>query len=189
VTFTFLPESGAPVTRVRQAPAGGRVTLNIEQQDPALASVAVATRVTSTQPIVVERAQYWPWTPDQWYEAHNSFGQTATATHWGLAERRVGGPEGYKTYILLANPGAWTATVTIGFLREGGAPLIMQFQVLPSSRFTVEVGGALVPEITDGAFGADILADMPIMVERAMYANANGQFWAAGTNATARRLP
>jgi hypothetical protein len=29
----------------------------------------------------------------------------------------------------------------------------------------------------------------PIAVERAMYSNANGQFWAAGTNAAATRLP
>ncbi len=98
-TITFLPAFGEPITKTRVVPAGGRVTLNIEQEDAALANGAVATTVTSTQPVVVERAMYWPFTPDQWYEAHNSFGLTGPATHWGLAEGRVGGPEEYQTFI------------------------------------------------------------------------------------------
>ena len=38
-------------------------------------------------------------------------------------------------------------------------------------------------------FGTVITSDNPIVVERAMYWNAAGQFWSAGTNATATRLP
>jgi hypothetical protein len=34
-----------------------------------------------------------------------------------------------------------------------------------------------------------IESTQPIVVERSMYANANGVIWAAGTNATATRLP
>jgi hypothetical protein len=191
VTFTFLPEAGASVTRAHQVPAGGRLTVNIETEDSALANLgAVGTRVTSTVPVVVERSQYWPFTPDQWYEAHNSFGQTETATQWGLAEGRVGGAAGYKTYVLLTNPdpGA-TAEVTLTFLREGDTPVVKAFTIAPASRLTVDVGSAQVPEITDGAFGTVIVSTRPISVERAVYANANGQFWAAGTNAAATRLP
>jgi hypothetical protein len=191
VTFTFLPEAGAPVTRVKQVPANGRLTVNIETEDPALASAgSVGTRVTSNVPVVVERSQYWPWGPDQWYEAHNSFGQTETAFHWGLAEGRVGGPDGYKTYILLANPHAIdTSYVTMSFFRENGRPPVSKrFVVPPSSRLTVDVGGAHVPEIADETFSVDITGPH-IAVERAMYSNANGQFWAAGTNAAATKLP
>jgi hypothetical protein len=173
-------------------PANGRLTVNIEQEDASLANLgAVGTRLTSTVPVVVERSQYWPWSPAEWYEAHNSFGETAAATHWGLAEGRVGGgAAGYRTYILLTNPdpGA-TAHVTMTFLRQDGTPVIKAFSVPPASRLTVDVGSAQVPEIIDGSFGADILSDVPIAVERAMYSNANGQFWAAGTNAAATRLP
>ena len=60
VTFTFLPSSGVPITRTKHIPAHGRLTVNIEQEDPALAHAAVATRITSDVPIVVERSQYWP---------------------------------------------------------------------------------------------------------------------------------
>jgi hypothetical protein len=140
--------------------------------------------------VVVERSQYWPWTPDQWYEAHNSFGQTETATHWGLAEGRVGGDGGYRTYVLLTNPnpGA-TAQATLTFLRESDTPVVKTFTIAPASRVTVDVGSTQVPEIINGSFGVEIVSTAPISVERAMYSNANGQFWGAGTNAAATRLP
>jgi hypothetical protein len=191
VTLTFLPERGSPVTRTRHVPANGRLTVNIEAEDAALANVSgVGTRVTSTVPIVVERSQYWPYAPSQWYEAHNSFGQTEAATHWGLAEGRVGGPAGYSTYVMLTNADATTAAeVSLKFLGENLAPIVKRFTVAPSSRLTVAVGGAQVPEITDGGFGVEIVSSLPVSVERAMYSSANGQFWAAGTLAAATRLP
>ena len=43
--------------------------------------------------------------------------------------------------------------------------------------------------LTDETFGAHITSSSPIVVERAMYSDANGQVWAAGTSATATRLP
>jgi hypothetical protein len=138
----------------------------------------------------VERAQYWPDPAPQWYEAHNSFGVTETATKWGLAEGRVGEAAGYTTYILLANPSANQASVTVTFLRESGTPIVKQFTVEPSSRFNVSVGaGGDVPELTNERFGALIESTAPIVVERALYANVGSQVWGAGTNATATRLP
>lgn len=64
-----------------------------------------------------------------------------------------------------------------------------EFTVQPASRFNVAVPSNQVPELTSGTFGVEITSDVPIVVERAMYNNANGQTWAAGTNTTATRLP
>jgi hypothetical protein len=72
----------------------------------------VATQLDSSQPIIAERAQYWPGTPDRWSEAHSSAGVMSAGHAWGLAEGRVGGPEEYQTYVLLANPGTTAAPVT-----------------------------------------------------------------------------
>jgi hypothetical protein len=189
-TVTFLPESGVPVVKTKTVPARGRLTINVEAEDQSLLNAAVATRVESTQPIVVERAQYWPDPAPQWYEAHNSFGVTEPAFGWGLAEGRVGGPQDYQTYILLANPGNAASTVQMVFLREGQTPVTKSFTVQPTSRFTVSTGpGSLVPELRNEQFGALIVSSEPIVVERAMYANAGGLTWSAGTNATATRLP
>jgi hypothetical protein len=191
VTFTFLPSSGAPVVRTKQIPANGRLTVNIEQEDPALANAAVGTRVSSSVPIVVERSQYWPGSPDRWYEAHNSVGQTAASQRWLLAEGRSGGPDGYQTYILLANPDpVQEAHVGLTFLRDDGPDVVgRSVSVPPASRVTVSVDPSQIPELTNARFGTSITSTVPIVVERSMYWNANGQFWAAGTNAAAARPP
>ena len=123
----YLPDTGAPIDKTYSVPAGQRLTVNIEGEDAALANAAVATQVTSTVPIIVERAQYWPDPAPNWYEAHNSFGVTSTATRWGLAEGRVGLDPAYQTYILLANPNTNAVDVTITFLREDGTTLIKNF--------------------------------------------------------------
>ena len=146
--------------------------------------------MTSTEPILVERAQYWPFTPDRWYEAHNSFGSTAVGTTWGLAEGRVGGPEGYQTYILLANANAAdTVQVRITFLRTNGTTVVKTFSVKPTSRLTVQVNS--LPELANESFGAliEVTGGPGIFVERAMYSDSKGVVFAAGTNALATRLP
>jgi hypothetical protein len=79
----------------------------------------VATQITSTLPVVAERSQYWSAVGGALNESHNSLGVTASATKWGLAEGRAGGPEGYQTYILLANAGTSPANVTLRFLGDG----------------------------------------------------------------------
>ncbi len=188
-TLTYLPSTGVPVVRTHAVPARRRVTINIADESSALADAAVATKVSADAPILVERSQYWP--QPTWEEGHNSFGETTLGTHWGLAEGRVGGANACQTFILLANPGTDAATVTVKFLRTTGTPITKTFTVKPTSRYTVAITGpgSDVPELANESFGAEIESTQPIMVERAMYSNANGIVWAAGTNATATRLP
>jgi hypothetical protein len=188
-TFTFLTDAGVTVMREKTVPANGRLTVNIEVEDPALANATVATTVTSSLPVIVERAQYWPFHPTQWFEAHNSFGVTATSTRWGLAEGESGGAQDKQTYILLANPNDTGASVSIEFLATDRS-FTQSFNVPAHSRFNVSVGpGLMVGEIRNESFGAVITSDQPIAVERAIYGNAAGLIWAAGSNATATPLP
>jgi Ca2+-binding RTX toxin-like protein len=191
VTVTYLPQNGVPVVRTKQVGPKQRATVNIQTEDASLANVAVATRVVSDVPLLVERAQYWPFDPAQWYEAHNSFGANAVGSKWGLAEGRVGGAAEYQTYILLANPSAAEASqVRITFLRTNGTTVVKTFTVAPTSRFNVQVNG-MVPELVNESFGAviEVTDGADIIVERALYSNANGVVFAAGTNALATRLP
>src|SRR5262249_40121683 len=149
----------------------------------------VSTQVDATQPVIAERSQYWP--HDAWYEAHNSAGETTAGTKWALAEGRVGGPNHAQTYILLANPGATPADVTLTFLRETATTVTKTVTVPPTSRLNIGVtgSGSDVPELADENFGTAIVSTQPIIVERSMYTDANGVIWAAGTNATGTRLP
>ncbi len=81
--------------------------------------------------------------------------------------------------------------MTITFLRDDPATNVTKhYFVDPQTRFNVPVGpGTSVPELTNEHFGALVTSDKSIAVERAVYWDANGQVWAAGTNATATRLP
>jgi hypothetical protein len=190
VTMTYLREGGGTVTTQKTIPPGTRLTINIATEDPRLAATSVATRVTSDVPIVVERAMYWPMTPASWNEASNAFGVTETALRWGLAEGRVGGPNGFGTYILVANPGVAAANITLTILRTTGATIVKTLAVPAGGRLTITTGpGSAVPELADESFGATIVSDRPVFAERAMYSNANNVFWAAGSAATATVLP
>jgi hypothetical protein len=110
---------------------------------------------------------------------------------WALAEGRVGGSNHAQTYILLANSGTLPADVTATFLREDGTTVVKTFTVAPTSRLNIAVTGkdSDVPELANENFGTVLIATQPIIVERSMYTDANGVTWAAGTNATAARLP
>jgi len=194
-TLTYLPASGPPIVKHVTVPAGQRITRNIAAEDPALESAAVGASVEADQPILVERSQYWPNPVPSWHEAHNSFGVTDAGTFWGLAEGGVGGPNNEQTYILLANPGATAADVTITFSVEFSpqnprTAVTKHFTVPPSSRFNVAITGpgSDVPELVDQKFGATIRSSQPIVVERSYYYDADGVTWAAGTNATAALL-
>ena len=190
VTFTFLRPDGATFTTIRTVEALSRLTVAIEDLDPALGNTAVSTTVTSSLPVVVERAMYWPGSATTWAEAHNSFGSVETGTRWGLAEGRAGGPESFETYILVTNTSSGTADVKVTFLRTDGPPLERYYTVQPSSRFDVAVGVSDA-ELEGMQFGAVIesLNGALLAVERAMYWNAIGNAWAGGTNASAVRLP
>jgi Ca2+-binding RTX toxin-like protein len=191
VTLTYLTGTGGSVTRSRVIQPNSRLTVNVEYEDATLSNAAVSTTVTSDVPVIAERAMYWPGVGAEWYEAHNSFGATAVGTKWGLAEGRIGMADGFDTYILLANSSTTTAAqVQITFLRAAGAPVVKTYTVNPSSRFNVQIA-TQVPELVNETFGAliEVTSGPGIAVERAMYSNAVGQIWAAGTNALAARLP
>ena len=62
-TFTFLTDAGRHGDARENSPCqrpACTVNIEVEASPPALANAAVATTVTSLLPIIVERAQYWP---------------------------------------------------------------------------------------------------------------------------------
>ena len=185
VNVRHFTADGSIIKRTHHVPASQRLTINLEAEGSAeLTNTSVSTLITSTVPVIVERTLYWPGSPSQWTGAHSSVGANVVSQTWGLAEGRVGGPEHFQTYILLANVGLVGATTTIRFVPEDGTPFDRVFIVPALSRVTVGIGpGTDVPELQDRGFGAYITSTAPIAVERSMYWDANGVVWAAGTNA------
>ncbi|MCU0257148.1 MAG: hypothetical protein MUF60_10415 [Vicinamibacterales bacterium] len=174
--------------------ASSRFNIWVDYEDETLANTAVSTTIRSTNgvPIIVERSMWWPGDWTTWYEAHNSAGATTTGTRWALAEGEVNPGANLETYILVANTSTSPADVKVTLLFEGGASVERDYLGIPArSRFNVPVGLDF-PAAAGKRFGAlvESLGGTPaqIVVERAIYWDALGQFWASGTNALATKL-
>jgi autotransporter-associated beta strand protein len=193
VTVTFLLPSGATVVRNYTISARSRFNIWVDLEDPQLADTQVSTTVSSTNgiPVVVEHAMWWPGEPATWHEAHNSAGATTTGTQWALAEGEEGGIRNLETYILIANTSSFLGTAQVTLLFEDGTTAGKLFALNPTSRLNVSVR-AEFPVALGRRFGAIVqsLGATPaqLVVERAMYSDALGVHWAAGTNALASKL-
>jgi hypothetical protein len=193
VQFDYLLTNGQVVTRTRTIAANSRLTLNVAAEAPELASANMSTVVTATNsvPIVVERAMWWP-AGFSWQEAHNSPGEIVTGTRWAVAEGESGGAQGTQTFLLIANTSTFAGSARVLLLFEDGTTAERVFSLPANSRTNVFVGGEF-PAAANRRYGALIESQggtpAQIVVERAMYANANGITWAAGTNALATKLP
>ena len=194
IEATYLLPDGTTISRPHTVAGNSRYNIWVDFEDARLANTAVSTtiRVTNAVPVIVERSMWWPGTSATWAEAHNAPGATATATRWALAEGEVGGTRGVETYILIANTSPQTGDVKVTLLFEDGTMAERTFAVAGNSRFNVdprsEFGAA-----ADRRFGALVesvgATPAQLVVERAMYWDAAGQRWAAGTAALGTRLP
>jgi hypothetical protein len=188
---TYLLEGGANVEKTYVIPAFSRHTLNVALEDPLLAATPVATKVESMngQPVVVERAMWWPH-GEVWRESHASVGSTVTGVKWALAEGESGGPpDNTRTYVLVANTSPTMAQVRLTLLfSDGRAPMTTTQPVLPNSRKTFDIGAIFDIGFTSYGMVIESTTGEQIVVERAMYSDSEGVFWAAGTDALATRL-
>lgn len=191
VDAAYLLPGGMMVTKTYTIPADSRFNIWVDYEDARLADTAVSTTIRSTNgvPIIVERAMWWP--DGGWHEAHNSPGATATGTTWALADGEVGGSRGVDTYVLVANTSSTAGQVRVTVLYENGTSAERTFAVAGNSRFNVDVRTEF-PAALGTRFGTIVesLGETPaqIVVERAMYWNAGGQRWSAGTSALATKL-
>jgi hypothetical protein len=86
----------------------------------------------------------------------------------------------FSLFFLLENPAATPANVTLTHLLEGGAPPVSySIPVPPATRRTVFVND--VPGLATAALSTIVSSDVPIVAERAMYANTTDRLWEGGT--------
>lgn len=202
VRATYLLNSGATYTKTYTVPAGSRFNIWVDDetipgQGKPLADAALSVRleVTSGPPVVAERSMWWPGPSSAtWLEAHNVLGSTVAAPRWAFAEGAVSGaPGNTDTYLLISNATAGAATVKVTLLfGDATAAPSKTYTVAATSRFNVNVR-AEFPGALDKGFGAIVESidtpAVPIVVERAVYNDANGVHWAAGTAALGTPIP
>jgi hypothetical protein len=193
VKASFLLPDGTTVEKSYVVEGNSRFNIWVDYADPRLAKTDVSTSIESVNgvPLVVERTMWWGGR-SHWVEAHNAPATTVTAARWALAEGETGGAQHLATYVLLANTSTHSGDVRVRLLFEDGTTVARDYTVQARSRFSVDVAGQF-PEAVGRRFGAIIesLGATPaqLVVERAMYWDANGEFWAAGTDALATPLP
>jgi hypothetical protein len=202
VRLTYLLTDGDTLEKTYVVAANSRFTVSVDNEEiPAgsgqrpLDNAAVSTVVESLNgvPIIAERSMWFPATPaGAWTEAHNSPGATAVGPRWAVAEGEAGGPAGVQTYVLIANTSTFAGSARVTVVYEDGTSSVQTLTLPPRSRTNVDIVGAFSGAI-DRRFGVIVesLGTTPaqLVVERAMYANAGGVVWAAGTNALGSRLP
>ena len=193
VTARYLKPDGSVVVKTYQVPENSRFNIWVDYEGAELADTAVATtfEVTNGVGVVIERALWWGGDITQWYEGHNSAGAQATGTKWGLADGEVDASNGTETYILIGNTSLTTGTARVTLVFEDGTQQSRDFALPASSRTNVAVSVEF-PSAAGKRFGAivDSIGATPanLVVERAMFNDAGGVTWAAGSNAFGTRL-
>jgi len=138
--------------------AHSRFTIHV---DDILPAQSVSTEIQSTDPVVVERAQYL----NDMKSGTCSIGAVSTSRTWYLAEGYT--DQGFEDWVLIQNPQATYNNVTVTFMESSGANTVKQYLLPPESRFTVLVDGYLpASEVS-----VKVRSQDPVIVERAMYWN------------------
>jgi hypothetical protein len=175
-TVRFLrPAPQAPIDRSYTIAPRSRLTIPVDAVAPELASTDLSAVVTSTQPIVVERAMYLNRPGEAFGAGHESAGVTTPATEWFLAEGATG--TFFDLFVLIENPSPTAAAVRVDYLLPAGTVLTKTYGVAGQSRFTVYVDDEQLPAgsgmrplaNTPVAMRVSSTNAVPIIVERAMW--------------------
>ncbi|GAC1315282.1 MAG: hypothetical protein NVSMB2_06480 [Chloroflexota bacterium] len=172
VHFVFVTPEGKQSPYDMRLDGNSRATLRANDVMP---DAEFATIVTTERPVYVERSMYFG------HDGHSAAGVRQPSKLWYLAEGSTVSP--FETWILLLNPNPDPATVQLRFLREDGTVYDRQEIVAGMGRRSVYVNALFQ---TSG-FATQVTADVPVVVERAMYFdNGQGGHDTVGTAAPGR---
>ena len=188
VTVTYLLPSGPPIVKLYAVAPRSRFNIWVDFEDPALAATDVSATLTSSTPIVVERAMYLGANGQVFGAGHASAGVTAPSQQWFLAEGATGLT--FDLFVLVANPGDDPAEVVATFLLPDGSTVDHPFTVPGKRRFTLWVD-QVGPRLADTAVSTIVRTTngVPVIAERAMWWPGTGWIEAhnsAGATRTGR---
>ena len=171
VTVTFLVEGAPNVVRTYDLAPTSRFNV-YAGIIPELNNRSFSIVVTSTLPIIAERAMYFG---KRLFEGgHESAGVAEAATSWFHAEGATGSY--FDTWILVGNPNPTKANLTVTFLKGDGTSLVRHKEVPPNGRYSLFVDGE-DPALADTAVSTTVVSDIPVVSERAMYWPGTSDTW------------
>ena len=151
VTITYHTMAGTRFVTTHVVNPRARLTVDTLKEEPRLDGQHFWMSVTSDQPVVAERSMYWDRGMSGLAEGHNSHGVIEPSRHWSTGDARVGGPQQHSTFVLIGNPTASVATLTVTIKRDTGADIVSTRQVGPFGRDTINVNTA-VPALSNESF-------------------------------------
>ncbi len=158
VTASFMTASTGNKTKQYTVGPHSRFTIHVDDIVPA---DSVSTEIKSSEPVVVERAQYL----NDMTAGTASIGAVSMSRTWYLAEGYT--DQGFETWVLIQNPQRTYNNVTVTFMEKDGSSTVKQYLLTPQSRFSILVDGYLpASEVSTKVRSQD-----PVIVERAMYWN------------------
>ena len=176
-TLRFLRENGSEVTRTFPLAPQSRLTV-FAGDIPELVNQSFGTVVTFAFAGAAERAMYFG--SPVFNGGHESAGATRPSTDWFLAEGATG--SFFTTFVLLSNPNATPASVTMTYFREGGGTITRTRTMPAASRLTVNV--ALEdPLLAATSVATRVTSDVPVVAERSMYWPFDAASWQEAHNA------
>lgn len=178
VTVTYLlPGNQSPLALTYEVGARSRRTIWVNLAHARLAATDVSARIASDVPIVAERAMYLDAPTGGWSAGHAAAAVRRASTTWIFAEGATG--RYFDTYLLMANPFATPADVTVRYLRpEGLGPIERTYRIAGQQRVTIDVERE-DPGLADTALsiGVTVTRGTGVVAERAMW-------WPGPTSAT-----
>lgn len=147
---------GEEVRREYLVSPRSRFTVHV---DDILPASEVSAQVVSSQPVVVERAQYF----NNMRSGTGSIAAKSTSCQWYFAEGYTG--NGFEDWILVQNPSDQQAHIRLYFLMQGGERWMEPCTVAPKRRFTFPVHQVL----PNREVSVVVESDCPVVAERAVY--------------------
>ena len=163
VTASFYSRTGTSLGS-RTILVTGRSRANLKLNDLFNAS-GVASVVTSNQPIVVERPEYFGSPNGYRIAGSDVFGRNGAGVRWSFPG---GDTQGHSEFLLVYNPSATTVPINVTAYGSNGSILTKSIAVPPTVRYNIDVG-QLFPGLTaqhgivlTSASGAGFVAEQTV---------------------------
>jgi hypothetical protein len=186
VTITYNTMFGQQLTSSHSVAGYSRITVDTMAAAPRLDGEHYWMHLSTDRPIVAERVMYWDRRHSPLLEAHSSHGLYEPAVRWTIGDGRVGGAAHFQTFLLLGNPSRDAADLRVTYHRQSGDPIVTTRRLGARLRANIQVN-VDVPQLSNESFWVTIESTnaVPIVVERSVYWDSEGQFTKAGTNVLA----
>ena len=156
ISMNLLSDKGEKAGPASTVPPGSRRSYSLGDYE---AGVSAATVVSSSVPVVIERAVYG----DSRLWGTCSSGTASLSKTWYLAEGCT--QKGFETWLELANPSGDSVEVTVKLQTESGQVAGPSGKIAPRSRKTFDLGAF----VTSYNVSALVEASAPVACERSMY--------------------